>query len=253
MDWKTAWQDPMFWWFPVGGTAVSMGMFLLYAVPLTWIAYREPAWALPYRIQDHRPRVARILGPSIRSWLTNNLIMFALVVAGWPLLAGSGVHTGTLVWWEPLWQLPLFLYVDDFLYYWMHRAFHHGWLFKRIHAVHHRVPTPWAITAHYMHPVEFVATGTLMLLGPIVLGAHIVTVYLWIAFRQWEAAEGHCGYSFPWSPSKLIPFYGGVEYHDYHHSKTFGNYSGFLAWADGVFGKYAKGYLQRVGRGEDKT
>jgi 4-alpha-methyl-delta7-sterol-4alpha-methyl oxidase len=247
MDLLAAYQDPMFLLFPVAGTAVSMGSFLLWAIPLTWIAWAEPAWALPYRIQDRRPRVERLVWPSVRKWLTNNLILFACVVAAWPLMQDSGVHAGPLPpWYEVAWQLLVFIFVDDFLYYWMHRTLHRGWLFRRIHAVHHRVPTPWAIAAHYMHPVEFVATGALMLLMPLLLGSHLLTVFLWIAWRQWEAAEGHCGYSFPWSPSKLMPLYDGVEYHDFHHSKTWGNYAGFLSYLDGIFGQFSKGYRERL-------
>jgi hypothetical protein len=100
--------------------------------------------------------------------------------------------------WELAWQVALFVYLDDFLFYWMHRALHQGWLFKRIHSVHHRIYTPWAITGHYMHPVEFVLTGSLMILGPLLVGSHLLTIFAWIVVRQWEAAEGHCGYALPW-------------------------------------------------------
>lgn len=239
--------DPLFLWFPVGASLVSMAAFLVFAGPLTWIAMRRPAWAEPYRIQKRVVRADRVVWPSIRRWLLNNGILFALVVLTWPLYQDSGVHTGPLpAWWAIGLQLALFLYVDDFLYYWMHRAMHSGYLYKYIHSVHHRVATPWAISGHYMHPIEFVLTGLLALALPVLLGVHVVTLYLWVAFRQWEAAEGHCGYSFPWSPSKLIPGYRGVEYHDFHHSKFRGNYSGFLNYLDRWFGEFSPGYEERM-------
>jgi 4-alpha-methyl-delta7-sterol-4alpha-methyl oxidase len=106
--------------------------------------------------------------------------------------------------------------------------------------VHHRIYTPWAITGHYMHPAEFVLTGSLMILGPLLLGSHLTTIFAWIVVRQWEAAEGHCGYALPWSPSRLIPGSEGAEHHDLHHARVRGNYAGFLPIWDKVFGTWAR-------------
>jgi sterol desaturase/sphingolipid hydroxylase (fatty acid hydroxylase superfamily) len=89
-------------------------------------------------------------------------------------------------------QVVFFVYLDDFLYYWFHRGMHGRWLYKHVHGWHHRIVTPWAITGHYMHPVEYSLTGTVALIGPLLLGSHVVTLWVWFAFRQWEAAEGHC-------------------------------------------------------------
>lgn len=226
-----------------------MGAFLLYAIPFTWLAAVDPDWARPYRVQDKPIDVNKWLWPSVWMWLRNNAILTTLVVLAWPLLRHTAVHVGEL---PPLWsmlaQVVLFTFVDDFLYYWMHRTLHHKQLFQRIHIVHHKVRRPAAIAAHYMHPVEFVLTGALMLSLPVLMGAHLATIYLWICWRQWEAAEGHCGYSFPWSPSKLIYglVYDGVEYHDFHHSRVKGNYAGFMSYLDGPLGTYCKGYPERI-------
>ncbi len=250
MDFDTllAWySEERFLLFPVATQLVSMAAFALFATPLTWIAWKSPAWAERYRIQSRVGDPARILKPSFQYWLANNLLMFMLVLLAWPLLRLTGIHGGPLPpWYIIAGQVLFFIYLDDFLYYWMHRTLHHPRLYRKIHAVHHRVYIPWAITGHYMHPVEFILTGTLALLGPVLLGAHVVTVYIWIAFRQWEAAEGHSGYSFPWNPSYLIPFYGGTEYHDFHHAKFRGNYAGFLGYLDRFFGSYSAGYRERL-------
>ncbi|MEZ4389616.1 MAG: sterol desaturase family protein [Polyangiales bacterium] len=237
-----AWRDPRALPFLLGSTAVSMGAFLLFAVPLTWIAWREPAWAAPYRLQTRRARAQTLFVPSIARWLVNNALMTAVTALAWPLVALSRFRVGGPLpsAFEVLWQVALFLYLDDFLFYWMHRAMHSGWLFKRVHSVHHRIYTPWAITGHYMHPVEFVLTGSLMILGPMLLGSHLLTIFAWIAVRQWEAAEGHCGYELPWSPSRLIPGSEGAAHHDLHHARVRVNYAGFLPIWDRVFGTYAR-------------
>lgn len=218
-----------------------MGAFLLFAVPLTGLAMRAPAWAEPFRLQTRRPRAQTLLLPSIGRWLVNNLAMLAATFALWPLIARSAFRVGGAwpPWYEVAWQVALFVYLDDFLFYWMHRALHEGWLYKRVHAIHHRIHTPWAITGHYMHPVEYVLTGSLMILGPLALGSHLATIAAWIVVRQFEAAEGHCGYDLPWSPSHLIPGSEGARHHDLHHARVRVNYAGFLPIWDKVFGTYA--------------
>ena len=236
-------REPLFWLFPIGSSAVSMLAFALFAAPMSFIAYKDYPALRRFRIQTRKPRPQDLVGPSLRLWLLNNGLTLLLVTAAWPLLRLSRVHAGPL---PPAWvvaaQVLLFIYVDDLLFYWMHRAMHAPWLFKRVHFVHHKIYTPWAVTAHYMHPLEYVLTASLMLLGPMVLGVHVVTLWCWIVVRQWEAAEGHSGYDFPWSPSRLLPFSDGAVHHDFHHAKVRGNYAGFLRLWDRVFGTYARDY-----------
>ena len=238
--------DPRFWWLTIGGSIVSMVAFALFAGLLTWLAWAEPKWAQPYRIQTRRAKGAAIIWPSIKQWLINNAWMTTLVVLSWPLIRLTDIHLGPL---PPIWlivlQLLLFIYLDDFLYYWMHRTMHRNrWLYRKVHCKHHVIMTPWAITGHYMHPAEYVATGLLMLLGPALVGAHILVLYLWVIFRQLEAAEGHCGYDLPFSPTRWLPFSDGAVHHDYHHAKIHGNYAGYLPWTDRVFGTFVPGYQE---------
>jgi 4-alpha-methyl-delta7-sterol-4alpha-methyl oxidase len=239
-------REPLFWVFPVASAAISMVAFMAFAGPLTLVAARAPAWADRFRMQSRPPRAQQLVGASCATWLWNNAILFVAVLMAWPLLRLSAVHAGVLPpWYVVVAQLGFFIYLDDFLYYWFHRTMHTRWLYKHVHAWHHRIVTPWAITGHYMHPVEYVVTATIALAGPILLGSHVVVLWLWFAFRQWEAAEGHCGYDFPWTPTHLLPFNDGARHHDFHHARVRGNYAGFLAYVDWMFGTYAKGYEPR--------
>jgi 4-alpha-methyl-delta7-sterol-4alpha-methyl oxidase len=238
-----SYRSSLFWQFPVATVFISMAAFTVFAGPMTWMAARDPAPLRRYRIQNRRPRPQELVWPSVRSWLVNNLTMLVGVVAFWPLLALSGIHSGPLPpWWAIVGSIVFFIYLDDFLYYWMHRAMHSRWLYKNIHGWHHRIVTPWALTGHYMHPLEYGTTGAVALLGPLLLGSHVVVVWLWFCVRQWEAAEGHCGYEFPWTPTHLLPGNDGALHHDVHHARVRGNYAGFLTIWDGVFGTYARGY-----------
>jgi sterol desaturase/sphingolipid hydroxylase (fatty acid hydroxylase superfamily) len=248
-DWlRQIYTEPMFWLFPVAGTVVGMLSFLLFAGAFTFLAWKQPAWAEPYRIQARATGRRSVVWPSLKRHFGNNGVMALATFASWPLLRLSHVHAGPLPrWWVILLQLLFFILLDDFLFYWMHRGLHESrWLFKRVHSIHHRIMTPWAITGHYMHPVEYLLTGTLMLAGPLLVGCHVVTLYLWVVIRQWEAAEGHAGYDFPWSPMHLFPFSDGATHHDFHHAKVKGNYAGFFPWTDRAFGTLCDGYAEHL-------
>jgi plant 4alpha-monomethylsterol monooxygenase len=242
-------REPLFWLFPVATSVVSIVMFLVFAGPLTWLADSDPVWARKYRIQSRHDRHVGT-DAALRQWLINNAQSLILVVLIWPLLRLSAVHAGPLPkWWMIAGQLLFFIYLDDFLYYWFHRAMHTRWLLRHIHGVHHRIYAPRAIAGHYMHPVEYGLTSFIALIGPLLLGAHVFTIWLWVAFRQWEAAEGHCGYDFHWSPTRWLPFSDGALHHDFHHAKVKGNFAGFLRWTDQVFGTLAPGYEAHKGTG----
>jgi sterol desaturase/sphingolipid hydroxylase (fatty acid hydroxylase superfamily) len=141
-------------------------------------------------------------------------------------------------------QLLFFVFLDDFLYYWMHRAMHKGWLLKKVHSVHHRIRHTSAINGNYMHWFEYLCTASLTLLGPVLIGAHLHVLWLWVVIRQFEAADGHCGYVLPWNPGHVFPLYEGAGYHDFHHSQYQGNYAGFLPYLDRFFGTYARGFRE---------
>ena len=263
-------HDPRFWLVPVASVLVGMAAFISFATALTWIAAHDPVWARRWRIQNTRgagglsdedatKRGILVQGrhmvvQSVRIWLQNNLWMLAGAAASWPLMSLSGIHTGALpALWVIVLQLSFFIYLDDFLYYWMHRAMHTRWLLKHVHGIHHRVLSPWAITGNYMHPLEYVLTGSLMFMGPALLGSHVIVLWLWVIFRQWEAAEGHCGYAFPWSPTHWLPFSHGALHHDFHHARVRGNYAGFLPVWDKLFGTYVRDYESAIEKWRVKT
>jgi sterol desaturase/sphingolipid hydroxylase (fatty acid hydroxylase superfamily) len=100
------------------------------------------------------------------------------------------------------------------------------------------------MAAEYAHPVETVALGIGTFLGPLFFGTHVIQLHLWLLVRLFQTIEAHVGYDLPISPRQFLPFYGGAEYHDFHHETFSGNYSSsFIVW-DYVFGTDVK-YRQR--------
>ncbi len=239
-------KDERFVLFALATWLIGAIGFILFAAPLTYIAWKQPKWAEKYRIQSRQGTTKFIL-PSIKYSLLNSTLALIGVILTWPLLKYSAIHIGTIPkWYIVVGQVIFFVYLDDFIYYWFHRAMHSKHLYHSVHSLHHRIIVPWAISAHYMHPIEFLITVGNVLLGPILLGSHVVTIWIWVLFRQWIAAEGHCGYDFPWNPSRLFPFYEGSSYHDFHHAKFQGNYSGFTGYLDRIFGTRSPNYQEHL-------
>ena len=236
--WWGFYQDPWFWQFPAATLLLSLGAFLLLALPWTLLAWADPQSFKKYKIQDKPFDFQRFLLPSLGRLLVNNVMLALALVISWPLLKQTAIHTGELpVWYMIIAQLVFFVVFDDFLYYWVHRYLHENkWLLKKIHSVHHRVRNTCAINGNYMHWLEFVMIAALMLIGPILIGAHLYVVYLWVIVRQLEAVDGHAGYDIPWNPVHWLPVYQGPVYHDFHHSKFKGNYAGALPYLDRYMG-----------------
>jgi len=242
-------SDPLF--MPVGVYSLMIGAaaFLFFALPYCLLSSIDPPAARKYRIQQKQLPASRVFWPALRRFAINMAVVFAAVAVCWPLLRRTGIHDGPAPeWYEVLWQIAAFLVIDDFLYYWLHRGLHTRWLYKHVHSVHHRIPVPWAISGGDFHPVEYLLLTGTALAGPVLLGAHVVTLWVWLAFRQWEAAEGHSGYAFPWNPTRWLPGYQGPAFHDFHHARFVGNYANFFGHLDRWCGTLAPGFTESCAR-----
>ena len=115
------------------------------------------------------------------------------------------------------------------------------WIYKNIHALHHTVTNPHAMTGNYQHWAEFSFLASLAVLGPVLMGAHLYVAWAVIVIVQTGAALDHCGYDIP-SPFALIS--RTVAHHDFHHSKFRGGYSGLSGYPDRLFKSNHPFYIQ---------
>lgn len=134
-------------------------------------------------------------------------------------------------------QIAIFFVFEDTWHYWSHRALHWGPLYKNIHKIHHQYSAPFGLAAEYASPIEVMILGLGTVGVPIIWCAitkdlHILTMYLWIVFRLFQAIDAHSGYEFPYSLHHFLPFWAGAEHHDTHHEKFIGNYSSSFRWWD---------------------
>jgi sterol desaturase/sphingolipid hydroxylase (fatty acid hydroxylase superfamily) len=135
--------------------------------------------------------------------------------------------------------------VEDLSFYFSHRLLHVPWLYPRIHKIHHEHKVSFSLASMHTHPLEYVFGNIIpVILGPGILGArmHRASVFGWYFMRAWESLDGHCGYSFSWSPFRILPCQPEGDYHYFHHESNVGNYSTFFTWWDTVFGTNSSFY-----------
>ncbi|PIG87433.1 C-4 methylsterol oxidase [Aspergillus arachidicola] len=139
--------------------------------------------------------------------------------------------------WTMAYQIAIFFVMEDTWHYFFHRALHWGPLYKAIHKIHHQYSAPFGLAAEYASPIEVMILGFGTVSSPILWCAltgnlHILTMYVWIVLRLFQAIDAHSGYEFPWSLHHLLPFWAGADHHDLHHEKFIGNYASSFRWWD---------------------
>ncbi|KAJ8767626.1 hypothetical protein K2173_018184 [Erythroxylum novogranatense] len=228
-------------------------MFLLLVLsavplPLVFVEVLRSSGFQKYKIQ---PKAKVSLSEMFRCY-KDVMTVFLLVVGplqlvSFPSIKMIGIRTSLPLpsGWEIFLQLLVYFLVEDYMNYWIHRFLHTTWGYEKIHWVHHEYSAPNGFAAPYAHWAEVLILGIPSFAGPAMAPGHMITFWLWIVFRQIEAIETHSGYDFPWTPTKYIPFYGGADYHDYHHyvgRQSRSNFASVFTYCDYLYGT-DKGYL----------
>ncbi|PKA60029.1 Methylsterol monooxygenase 1-1 [Apostasia shenzhenica] len=223
-------------------------VYALAPLPLSFISLYFPNSIRLYKIQPNATPLspATVLLCFRRVVATFLLTVGPLQIFSFPAIRCIGIRTGLPLpsGCEMAAQIAVYFVVEDFLHYWIHRGLHTRWGYDRIHRVHHEFRTPMGYAAPYAHWAEVVALGMPAFVGPAAVPGHIVTFWLWMVIRHVEAIETHCGYDFPHTPTKYIPFYCGAEYHDFHHyvgGQTRCNFASIFTYCDYIYGT-DKGY-----------
>ncbi|KAK8718363.1 hypothetical protein V6N13_045599 [Hibiscus sabdariffa] len=225
-------------------------LFLVFSlVPLPWVLV-ELHWfdaTSKFKVQTRIKRSFPELLKCYKDVMTNFILVVApLILVSFPVLKWVGIRTSLPLpsKWEVISQLVVYFLVKDYANYWIHRFLHTKWGYQNIHYVHHQYSAPIGFAAPYANWAELLILGIPTFLGPAMVPCHMVTLWLWSALRQVEAIETHSGYDFPWNPTKLIPFYGGAEYHDFHHcvgGQCQSNFASVFTYCDYIYGT-DKGY-----------
>jgi len=227
---------------------ILLVVYTLAPLPLALLELRAPAkLTSPYKVQ---PRVRLTAAEFLRCYkATARLLLLtvgALQLVSYPAVRMVGIRTGLPLpsAGEAAAQLVVYFLVEDYLGYWLHRLLHTAWGYDRIHRVHHEYAAPIGYAAPYAHWAEVLILGVPAFAGPAMVPCHMTTFWLWFVLRHVEAVDTHSGFTFPLSPTKFIPFYGGAEYHDYHHyvgRQSQSNFASVFTFCDYIYGT-DKGY-----------
>jgi sterol desaturase/sphingolipid hydroxylase (fatty acid hydroxylase superfamily) len=117
----------------------------------------------------------------------------------------------------------------EITFYYFHRLFHHPFIYPKVHKLHHQFTAPIAYSAQYATILEHAVANTAPIVLPhMLLGGHIVSFWLFVGAKLWEAAADHSGYDFIKIPAAKI--------HDEHHEKFRVYYStlGVMDWIHGT-------------------
>ncbi|XP_039137581.1 LOW QUALITY PROTEIN: very-long-chain aldehyde decarbonylase GL1-10-like [Dioscorea cayenensis subsp. rotundata] len=232
-------------------------IFTLVPLPVALVELCFPSLISRFKLQ---PKIHLFPSSFLRCYLSVVRVFILAVgplqVLSYPSVKLVGIRTGLPLpsLWEIGSQLLVYFLIEDYGNYWIHRALHHGWGYEKIHKVHHEYTAPIGFAAPYAHWAEVLVLGIPSFVGPALVPGHMITFWLWIALRQMEAIETHSGYDFPFAPTKLIPFYGGAEYHDYHHyvgGQSQSNFASVFTYCDYIYGtdkgyRYQKAHLTKL-------
>ncbi|PVD34707.1 hypothetical protein C0Q70_05984 [Pomacea canaliculata] len=240
--WQQKWEDiyelcgrDAFFLGVFGTTVFSLLVFWLSNAFLMFLDVTgKPAVLLRYKIQPNKnmPLSKDQLWQAVRQVLINQtLVGIPFTVCVYRLLMWRGCSVlpqdlPTFHW--AVMELIIFTLVEEVFFYYSHRLMHHPCLYKHVHKMHHEWTAPIGIVSIYAHPIEHCISNLLPpAMGPLLLGSHLATSWLFFALALMSTTVAHCGYHFPFLPSP--------EAHDYHHLKFNQNY-GFLGVLDRLHG-----------------
>ncbi|MDU8913369.1 sterol desaturase family protein [Aestuariicoccus sp. MJ-SS9] len=174
------------------------------------------------------------LGSGVLVWSAYEVLMF------WAMANG---YAPVLTWGQsPLWFIALFLLIpvwESFYFYWIHRLLHVPFLYRHVHALHHRNINvgPWSGLS--MHPVEHVIfLGSVLI--HFVVPAHPVHILFHMMYLTLTAATTHTGFE-----GVLIKDENrlrlGTFHHQMHHRYFECNYGSLEIPWDKLFGSFHDG------------
>ncbi|KAM5554428.1 very-long-chain aldehyde decarbonylase CER1 [Rosa sericea] len=137
----------------------------------------------------------------------------------------------------------------EYLYYWLHRALHHHFLYSRYHSHHHSsiVTEPITSVAHpFAEHITYFMLFAIPMVATLLIGtASITSYFVYITYIDFMNNLGHCNFEFipNWIFSLFPPLKYLIytpSYHSLHHTQFRTNYSLFMPIYDYTYGTMDK-------------
>ena len=166
------------------------------------------------------------------------IVMWAMANGYAPMLSGNPVWFVAALILIPIWSA--------FHFYWVHRLLHVPFLYRHVHALHHRNVNigPWSGMS--MHPIEHLLYHSVLLIH-FVVPLHPIHLYFMVIWNAPGAAMSHTGYEDLLIKDKRRLALG-TFYHQLHHRYyecNFGNQE--MPW-DRWFGTFHDGTAEATER-----
>ncbi|GFS09333.1 cholesterol 25-hydroxylase-like protein 1, member 2 [Elysia marginata] len=231
-------QSPL---FPV---FLSVFYYFGLCIPVTFIDVfcKKQQWYKNYKIQPDKEITAAQLWDTLSLTMWNHvLFIMPAAMAQWVWTPSSPLPELAPTLFDFLWHQIAGLFIFDFQYYVWHMTHHKvRFLYRHIHAVHHRYNSPFVWVTQYLHPWELVVTGFLTTTNTWFFDSHPLTVWSYMVVSITISVEDHVGFDFPFSLHNMDPTgnFGGSPKHDMHHQKPLTNFEPFFNHFDKMFGSF---------------
>jgi sterol desaturase/sphingolipid hydroxylase (fatty acid hydroxylase superfamily) len=186
-------------------------------------AFVDGAFHRRHKVRDDR--AAKVTPEDHRkSQVLNSIASTGLVFAVTNLAHGALFVDEVRPAWRMAAEIAGILLMYDLGYYLLHRFAFHTWsVGSRIHAVHHRIRTPYARDSLYIHPAETIAGVGLLLLctwavGPISVWSFGGVFLIYSLLNIFIHSAFHLPF-FPFRWLSALP-----AHHDAHHTSMKGGY-----------------------------
>ena len=227
--------------FPV---CLSVGFYFSFCLPfmIADLLGSKLPWMAKYKIQnDKEVTMSQIFDCLNLTFWNHILYVLPAAVAQWIWTPPTPLPELAPSVFEFLWQQMAALLVFDFQYYVWHWSHHKvRFLYKHIHALHHRYHSPFVWVTQYLHPWELVTVGFLTTTNTWFFNCHPLTTWSYMLLSIVVSVEAHIGYEFPFAMHNWFPFglVGGAPKHDMHHLKPMTNFQPFFNHWDKIFNTF---------------
>jgi sterol desaturase/sphingolipid hydroxylase (fatty acid hydroxylase superfamily) len=138
------------------------------------------------------------------------------------------------------WNFLLVLLLTDFVYYWVHRAFHRFKMLWQLHAIHHSAERIYSINSGSFHFVEVFISSIIYFFPMYLIGVSADVIILVISMSLITGFLEHVNIDF--KAGVLNYVFNTAELHRWHHSivvhESNSNYGKIFSFWDIIFGTF---------------
>lgn len=192
------------------------------------------------------PVEAREVALALSCVVFNTLV----TVVGWWLWRRGvivvGRDTGPRAWLDAL----ALLMIMDISMYVAHRIAHVPWIYRIVHATHHRYDRPRPLDLFVLNPLEVLGFGGLWLLVIWVYTSSWLGMVIYLTLNVLFGMVGHLGVEpFPgsWAAHPVLKYLGTSTFHAGHHHDRRGNFGFYTLIWDRLLGTLHPSYSEPLG------